>query len=993
MCNLPTGTLTLLFTDIERSTRLLHALGDRYPDVLAAYRHLVRAACAAHAGVEVAIRGDAFFHVFSHATEAIAAATAAQQALAAYPWPRAGTVRVRMGLHTGEPRRTPEGYIGIDVHRAARIGAAAHGGQVLVSETTAALGRHALPAGVPVRDLGEHRLKDFARSEHLFQLDLPDLPREFPPVRSLDTRPNNLPTPLTPLLGREREVHELVTLLRRSEVRLVVLTGPGGTGKTRLGLRVAADLLHDCTHGAFFVSLASVSDPALVATTVLRTLGVQEMGSRPAEELTAYLREREMLLLLDNFEQVLPAASVLADLVAACPRLTLLVTSRAAVRLSVAREYAVASLALPAPTERSAGALAANPAVALFVDRAVAVRADFVLTDDTAVAVAAICHRLDGLPLAIELAAARVKLFSPPALLGRLEQRLRMLTGGALDLPPRQQTLRGAIAWSYDLLSAAEQALFRRVAVFVGGGTLAAVEAVCSSEEDALEVVASLVDQSLLQIVEAPTGEPRVTMLETTREFALEQLTRTGERDAIRQRHAEYVMQIAEALEPRTRSATNLPARQRLDAEYGNITAALQWATETRATDLGLRLFAACWIWFVLGLVNEGMQWARTLLAMPAGGVPVVVHGRALHAAATLAYVQEDYAWMRRWSAQAITLLRTVDDRFWLGYALTVYALAHVDQDARAAAHAHEGVALVRATGDPWSVASNLNLGAQAVARVGDGATARAWWQESAAIFDTIDFAAGRAMVLNNLAGSLLADGDEDAGRQAIEEGLPALRAYGMTRNVAVGLCWLGWLALRQGERAGAAARFAESITVGRDTGFLAAIAMSCEGLASLALDAGDAATAAQLLGAADRLRSERAAHTYPWFAGWVATVRTGVHAALREDAFTTATAAGGTRPLEHIITAALAISAELGAMPAAPGKDAVGASSSPDGLTAREVEVLRLLATGKTNPEIAATLVLSVHTVERHVANLYGKIGAHTRVEAATYAQRHGLV
>ena len=446
--DLPTGTVTLLFTDIEGSTRLLQQLGERYAEMLATCRQLLRTAFLRWNGFEVDTQGDAFFVAFARATDAISAVVEMQHAMARRTWPVGVTVRVRMGLHTGEPEPTTEGYVGLDVHHAARIMSAGHGGQVLLSQTTRELVEHDLPEGVSLRDLGEHRLKDINHPIRFFQLVIADLPADFPPLKALDTYSNNLPAQPTPLIGREKEVAAVAALLHREEVRLLTLTGPGGTGKTRLGLQVAAELSEAFTDGVFFVNLAPISDPVFVLPAIAQTLEVKELGAHsPLDLLKASLREKHLLLLLDNFEQVVQAAPQVAALLVACPESEDLVTSRMALHVRAEQEFAVPPLALPDP-KRLLGpvALSQYEAVALFIIRAQAVKPDFQMTNATAPAVVEICVRLDGLPLALELAAARIKLFPPHALLARLSHRLAVLTGGARDAPLRQQTLRNTLS-------------------------------------------------------------------------------------------------------------------------------------------------------------------------------------------------------------------------------------------------------------------------------------------------------------------------------------------------------------------------------------------------------------------------------------------------------------------------------------------------------------------------------------------------------------------
>jgi class 3 adenylate cyclase len=472
MTDLPTGTVTFLFTDVEGSTGLLQALGDGYAAVHDQHAAIIRRAVAEAGGVEVSTHGDAFFVAFASPAGAVRAAVAAQRGLAAHDWSPGPAVRVRMGVHTGEGTLGGDDYVGIDVHRAARIADAAHGGQVIVSDATRGLVQHALPAGVSLRDLGPHQLRGIADPERLHQLVVEGLPADFPPPRTPDATPGNLPPPLTSFVGREEELAEVERLL--DHTRLLTLTGPGGSGKTRLALRVAADLRTSYEDGAWFVDLSPVTDPDLVPAAVAKALRVPEAAGRPVlEEVKDHLRSREPLLLVDNFEQVAEAGPVIEDLLLSAPRLRTLVTSRVVLSLPGEQEYAVPPLQVP-EAGRLPGDLAAVgavEAVRLFVERAVAASPRFALTGENAPAVAEICARLDGLPLAIELAATRTKVLTPDQILSRLKRSLSLLTSGARSLPERQRTLRAAIAWSYDLLDPVEQRLFARLSVFTGGWT------------------------------------------------------------------------------------------------------------------------------------------------------------------------------------------------------------------------------------------------------------------------------------------------------------------------------------------------------------------------------------------------------------------------------------------------------------------------------------------------------------------------------------------
>jgi predicted ATPase/class 3 adenylate cyclase len=583
--DLPRGTVTFLFTDIDGSTRLLHEYGDQYAELLAAHRVVVRAALSRHAGVEVDTQGDAFFAAFSGAGAAAAAATEIRDGLGD------GPVRVRIGIHTGEPLLTDEGYVGLEVHRAARIGAAAHGGQVVLSRAT----RDLLGTSQAVLDLGEHRLKDLTDAERIFQLG----GGEFPPLRTLDA--SNLPVATSPLLGRNQEVAELLALLRGQ--RLITVSGPGGTGKTRLALQVAAERVGALADGVFWVGLGSLTDPDLVPSEIAHAIGARD-------DLRGFLRGRTMLILLDNFEHLLPAAKHVADLLAQAPNLQVLVTSRAPLHLSGEVEYKL-------------DPLAATDAVALFVERARAAGRQ-VEPDATA---GKICARLDGLPLAIELAAARTRLLAPAALLARLEKALAVLTQGSRDAPERQRTLRATIEWSHGLLNAESQQLLARLAVFSGSFPIEAAESAFGAEVDDLS---ALVDLNLLK----PLGDGRLLMLETIREFALERLALSGEEASVRQRHAETFVRLAElAYEGREREEATWSARLNLD--HDDLRSALDWLGEVDL-DAALGLAGALgWFWFTRGYLVEGDE--RLRMALGPSAVEGHIRARALTAAGSLA--------------------------------------------------------------------------------------------------------------------------------------------------------------------------------------------------------------------------------------------------------------------------------------------------------------------------------------------------------------------
>jgi predicted ATPase/class 3 adenylate cyclase len=597
MAEAPTGTVTLLFSDIEGSTRLLQQTGDAYADLLAEHRRLLSEAFERHNGFHVDSEGDAFFVTFASAGEAAAGAVEGQRALARHPWPRDTEIRVRMGLHSGEPRLIERQYVGLDVHQAARVMAAGHGGQVLLSESTRVL----LDERFKVRDLGDHRLKDLSGTQRLYQLLVEDLPTEFPPLKTLENRPTNLPVQPNAFIGRLDDLEELEALLSRHDVRLVTLTGTGGAGKTRLALQLAASVVDQFSNGVFFVSLAPIGDWKLVVPTMAQTLGLREQSGEPVvETLTEYLRDKQMLLVLDNFEQVVAAAAVLAGLLGSAPGLNVLATSRTPLHLSGERTYTVRALAL-------------GESVQLFGDRAQAAVAEFAVTKDNEEAVAEICVRLEGLPLAIELAAPRVRALPPPALRRRLDERLKLLTGGALDLDERQRTLRGTIAWSYELLLREEKTLFARLGVLVGGCRPESAEALCDPDGelgiDVLDGLESLVEKSLLRQKADADGEPRFWMLETIREYACELLEASGELEASRHSHACHFAEVAEELDLESRTGDHAGLLARIDNDYANFRAAIDWAREKDDGELLLRLATSLWgFWTTRGFVSEGSE-------------------------------------------------------------------------------------------------------------------------------------------------------------------------------------------------------------------------------------------------------------------------------------------------------------------------------------------------------------------------------------------------
>lgn len=775
MKELPTGTVTLLFTDIEGSTRLLQRAGDAYPSLLAEHRRVLRAAFSNHDGVEVDAQGDGFFVAFASAQDAAAAAVAAQQALAGHDWPDNSEIRVRIGLHTGEPTAVGGRYVGLAVHQGARVMAAGHGGQVLVSESTRAL----LDDRFQARDLGEHRLKDLAGPHHLYQLLVEGLPADFPPLKTLENRPTNLPVLANALIGRSRELKETQALLARDEVRLLTLTGAGGTGKTRFALQIAAEQLEEFANGVFFVSLAPVRDWELVVPTIAQTLGLREQpGETRLETLTEYLSDKQLLLLLDNFEQVVPAAAEISGLLAAAPELNVLVTSRTPLRLSGERTYPVPPLELPNPEQLvDAGSLMECEAVRLFVERAQAATSDFAVTDVNVRAVAEICIRLDGLPLAIELAAPRVRALPAPALLRRLDQRLRLLTGGAQDVDERQRTLRATLEWSYELLLDSEKVVFAELGTFIGGCRLEAAEAVCDPRGElgleVLDSLESLVEKSLLLQRADPDGEPRFWMLETIREFAMELLADSSSFADARTRHAAYFRSLAENIDVESRTGDQAVLFGRLDVETANIRTALEWAREAKDAELLLGLATPLWgFWATRGYVAEGRSALEDALALsgerPArallglctmrilsGSTDEVLHD-AQEALEACKQLGDDYS-----LAQAWNLLGRVDSVFGSmerGERAWRQALSYAERGGYAAEKA-ESVAwlMISAIFGPLPADEGIQLCKRFHEDAGDDATIRAWCQVERSVLEAMQ---GRL----DLARELLADGTRALG-------------------------------------------------------------------------------------------------------------------------------------------------------------------------------------------------------------------------------------
>ncbi len=831
MGELPAGTITMLFSDVEGSTALLSRLGDRYGDALSAQRAILRAAFAEFGGHEMGTEGDSFFVVFPSAADAVRSSVTAQQNLAGHDWPGGAALRVRMGLHSGEPARHEDGYIGLDVHRAARIAAAAHGGQVVASEPARLLAGSRLPPGVTFRDLGYHRLKDIEAPERIFQLAAAGLQQRFPPLRSLGAA-TSFPAPMTPLVGRDAELAALCATVARADVRLVTLTGAGGVGKTRLALAAAGSLHEAFSHGGYFIPLAPVRDSEAMWKAIAGVLDVDGDGSA-AELVIGYLRERAALLLLDNLEQIDDAASVVAAMLAAVPALVVLATSRRPLHVQGEHEFPVPPLAV-VPGGASAAEVAACSAAMLFAQQAQLVRPDFAITEGNAADVAAICARLDGLPLAIELAASRAKLLTPRALLGRLGQGLD-LTGSGPGRPCRQQTLRGTIAWSYELLSPVLAGVFRRMSVFTGGCGLAALAAVTLPDgagpagADPLELAAQLQDLSLITVTADPDGEPRLGMLETIRDYALERLAEAGELDEARRRHAACYAAFAEQSHEQLGGAVQMAVLDRLEAEHGNLEAALTWSLaatpagggtdDTERAELGLRLARALSrYWYQCGLASEGRQWLQRAieLAPDAVGAPLA---RLAHGLGVLLATQGEMDAALPLLERALGIWREVGDQ---------------EQQAREL----NSLGITRRQRDELDTARSLLL-------------------ESIAISRAVGSASRLAAALTSLGQVESAAGNYDRAAQVLGEALVLDREQGDIQGEAIDQQSLAVLRLRAGRIEDARDLLPGMLayaTGSKDTEFLV---NALEVSACVAAGLADCLPAARLAGAADRLREQ----------------------------------------------------------------------------------------------------------------------------------------
>ena len=816
MATLPSGVVTFLFTDIEASTQQLSRLGDdNYLALMERHRVLLRVAFAAHAGHEVSTGGDSFFVAFERASDAMGAALDAQSALADERLEEAG-VRVRMGLHTGQALLVDGDYHGLAVHQAARIAGAAHGGQVLVSASTADLASAQLPEDVVLTDLGDHRLKDLERPQRLFQLGSGDLATTFPPPRSLDLVTHNLPVQTSSFVGRHTELAEVAKLL--GDARLVSLLGPGGAGKTRLAYQVAADAVEDFGGGIWVAELASVTDETGVAAALLSALALREEAAPNSTDIIGeYLRDRQALVIFDNCEQVIrPAAALAKALLENCPKLRVLVTSREALRVAGEFTYQLGGLGMASPAD--------SDAVRLFVARAAAVRPGFALSAENAADIAAICARLDGLPLAIELAAARARSLSPGQIKARLGQTLDLLSKGARHAEARQATLRGAIDWSHDLLGESERILFRRLAVFTGGWRLEAAESVCAGEglatDAVLDLLDALADKSLVAVGEDFDGEVRYRLLETIGAYATERLEEAGEAAMVADAHAAWCSALAVEATQGSDGTREQPAwLYRLESEQANLLAGLEHFRSRGDAEELEQVARLCWFWLVRGHWRVARAQLHAALLVDSGPSPA--RATVLAALGNVASMQGDYPEARSRAEGALAIARDLGDRRSEGQWVGMLGFVSIRQGdySEARSRFEEALTIARDLGDRRNEGLWVgNLGTVADIQ-GDYPEARSRFEEALTIVRDIGDRRGEGHWVGSLGNLAANQGDYPEARSRLEGALTIARDAGERRSEGNLAGYLGNLAANQGDHPEARSRLEEALSIARDLG------------------------------------------------------------------------------------------------------------------------------------------------------------------------------
>lgn len=914
MSELSSGTVTFLFTDIEGSTQLLQRLKEQYASLLRTHHQIITDAITNHHGQVVDTQGDSFFAVFPRAIDALHAVVEAQRTLTSYDWQEGTPVRVRMALHTGEPLKDAGRYVGIDVHRAARIGSAGHGSQILLSQTTKALVEHQLPEDVTLRDLGGHYLKDLPGPQPIFQLVISGLTNDFPPLKTLEVLPNNLPVQLTSFIGRETQLAEIKHLF--GTTHLLTLTGVGGTGKTRLAHKMGSDVIEDFKDGVWLVELAPLSNPELVPQAIAAALNLREQpGQSLTDLLKDYLSRKKLLLILDNCEHLIDACAQMASvLLHAAPSLKILATSREALGIGGEAPYPVPSLSLPAPAAVLPDALLQYEAVQLFVDRARAVDLHFQLTHKNGSAVGQICQRLDGIPLALELAAARVKGLSVEQIAARLDDRFRLLTGGSRTALPRQRTLQAAIDWSYRLLMLPEQLVLRRVSVFARGWTLEAAEFVCSlglASGDVLEILLRLVDKSLV-VAETERTESRYHMLETIRQYAQEKLDETGEGVELRQHHLQYFRKLAKNAELRLRSADQLEWMDQVDVEQDNIRAALTWAGEGDSVEAGLELATSLWVfWVYRGHMREGLTFLERLLGLSETTSALPTRAKAHMAAGILAHNLGATFASRGHFEQSVMLWKRLgavgtDGLFDVEHWIVAFD-PEVERDSSLAGHYYQDrLKHYRQIADQSGIADTLQTVGLLAARQGNLVEARQAFEESLAIFQ----ATGDQIRLHHLKSDLaFVEFEEGNLAQALtltEDTIHFFRRARFTFVLGWVLCLRGAIAIRECDYVSAKALYSEGLQVVQQVDDHTQVPECFIGFAGIASADRSFEHAARLLGAAEAKLAERNMPLEHFDQVELERLAKFLSVELGETAFAKARAEGGALTTEQAIALAL---------------------------------------------------------------------------------------
>lgn len=972
-----TGIVAFLFTDIEGSTRLWEEDQGAMSAALSQHDAILHRVIAQGGGEVFKTAGDAFCAVFPSATAAISAAVAGQRTLASETWPASTPLHVRMAIHAGHAESRDGDYFGPSLNRVARLLATAHGDQIVVSRAASDLLTGNLPAELTLRDLGEYELRGLHLPERIFQVLAPGIPDTFAPLHTPERLLRNVPRPSTPLLGREEAVRQVrerfglqgggagapTGVLAREPARLLTLTGPGGTGKTRLSLHLARELGIELPDGAVFVSLASITDPTLVPAAIASALDLAEGGSESTHDLVLdHLRDRRMLLVLDNLEQVMSASELIADLAFRCPRLLILVTSRERLNVRGEVEIPLPPLALPAQNATPAGArrpltveeVCQSPAVQLFVARAKSVKPDFAVTEESADQIAEICARLDGLPLAIELAAARAKLLTPQALLARFDNRLDLLNRGSRDLPDRQKTMRDTIAWSYDLLSPAEQRLFASLAVFVGGATIEAVEEVAAEDlnsagvgEDVVELLESLTDKSLVRLVD-DGDETRLAMFETIRDFARERLTESRALGEVARRHAGFFLTLAEAAESRLAGREQASWLARLDRDQANLRASIAWYRTEEECERALRLGSALWrFWWLRGdlgdgrallldLLHEGLDCDQALRAKALNGAGVLseshgelelaarLHDESLEISRGLGDLQGT-AWALNnlgvveisrgnfdcagaYLTESLAVAEELNDQATVATVLIdLEQIAHQQGDPeRSVSLLTRALSLFRTLGDESQVARALNNLAMVSFERGELARAQELLSESLSLHRGVGDRQGIASTLNNLAEVLTALGEFDEAVGLLLESQLLAMETGNRLYAAIASENLANLTQKRGEGRGAATQYREALLLYRAVADQQGILSCLAGLALVAADEGDAQQATALLGTVSALRDANESLELPDIAALLLSLRSTLGDAQFDAAWQAGAALPGDMVIEQVAVKAL---------------------------------------------------------------------------------------